>query len=145
MKKQVGIWIDNSKAQIVTIQDGNESLKIIESDVENTHPKGGSGSSTPWGPQDAISESKVMERKKQQFKKFYTDIIDQISSSNQVYIIGPAEAKKGLKKALEESTLTQPKIVGFEASDKMTKNQLKARVRKFYGGKNVAKKIVVKK
>jgi len=34
MKKQTGIWIDTSKAIIVTFTDGKEHITEIESDIE---------------------------------------------------------------------------------------------------------------
>jgi predicted methyltransferase len=35
MKKQTGIWIDSTKAIIVTLQDGKEAVSEIQSDLEN--------------------------------------------------------------------------------------------------------------
>ena len=35
MKKQAGIWIDSTKAIIVTLDGKNESIKEIQSDLEN--------------------------------------------------------------------------------------------------------------
>jgi hypothetical protein len=34
MKKQTGIWIDSTKAIIVTLQDGKEAVSEIQSDLE---------------------------------------------------------------------------------------------------------------
>ncbi len=140
MKKNVGIWIDNTQALIVFVEGGNETVKVIESEVENTHPKGGSGSSTPYGPQDVISEGTVMERKKQQFKRFYAEILDEISLAKELYIMGPAEAKTGLKKAHDDRNNRKPELVAFAAAERMTENQLRAKVRKFFKDKPETKK-----
>jgi len=35
MKKQTGIWIDTSRAIIVTLDGGKEKITELESDIEN--------------------------------------------------------------------------------------------------------------
>ena len=73
-------------------------MEVMDSNVEEFNPKGGSGSSTPYGPQDSISESTYLERRKQQEKNYYKQIIQQLSDADAIVILGPAEARIGLEK-----------------------------------------------
>jgi hypothetical protein len=38
MKKQTGIWIDSTKAIIVSLEDGKEAVTEIQSELENRVP-----------------------------------------------------------------------------------------------------------
>ena len=65
MKKQTGIWIDTSKAIIVSLHDGKDHMKEIESDIENSvyHEKEGN-KGTFSGSHHSDSETKFTERRK---------------------------------------------------------------------------------
>jgi len=49
--------------------------------------------------------------------------------------MGPGEAKLELKKEIEKSKALIPKIVGVQTSDKMTNNQIAAKVKSYFGQK----------
>ena len=57
MKKQQGVWLDIRNAHIVTITGSDVDMQTIISGIDEYNPKGGSGTCTPYGPQDSISES----------------------------------------------------------------------------------------
>jgi hypothetical protein len=60
-------------------------------------------------------------------------IIDYIKKSDELYIFGPAGAKTQLKKRIQEERIITPdKLKGIDTSDKMTINQIVAKVRDFY-------------
>jgi microcompartment protein CcmK/EutM len=143
MKKYTGIWVDHKKAVIVTNQqpeqpdEENVQLAVtqISSDVEKkVRLAGGSRTrNTPYGPQDVAVDSKIEARQKQQLKKFYHRIIELISDADRILIMGPGEAKLELKKEIEKSKALIPKIVGVHTSDKMTNNQIAAKVKSYFG------------
>jgi hypothetical protein len=65
MSKYAGIWIDHEKTFVVSIIDNEESIEIIESNVEGRiRLSGGSRSQTPCGPQEVATEKKAEERRK---------------------------------------------------------------------------------
>lgn len=143
MKKFAGIWVDHKKAYIVTIakaehkhekQQEAETTTRIVSDVERlVRLSGGSRTrKTPWGPQEVAVDGKMEDRRKQQLKKYYRELIKTIQQADKTLIMGPGEAKKELKKEIEKSKALAQKIVKVEAQDKMTERQMIARVRSFF-------------
>ncbi len=145
MKKYIGIWVDHKKAVIVTKKQPERSYEEdvelavtqISSDVERkVRLAGGSRTrNTPWGPQEIAVDSKIEARQKQQLKKFYHRIIEFIKDADKILIMGPEEAKLELKKEIEKSKALIPKIVGVHTSDKMTNNQIAAKVKSYFGQK----------
>ena len=145
MKKYIGIWIDHKKAVIVTKkqtersyeEDTEIAMTEISSDVERkVRLAGGSRTrNSPWGPQEVAVDSKVEARQKQQLKKFYHRIIEGITDADKILIMGPGEAKLELKKEIEKSKALIPKIVGVHTSDKMTNNQIAAKVKSYFDQK----------
>jgi len=133
MKKHVGIWIDHEKAVIISLQNGDEQIVHIKSDVEKqTRMSGGSRSKLAYGPMDIADERKVERRRKQQLNQYYQDLVQLIRDSDEIFIFGPGEAKIELKKHIESSSVRSAHIVGVESADKMTENQIAAKVKKFY-------------
>lgn len=143
MKKYIGIWVNHKKAVIVTKKRPERSY---EEDVEITVAKissnverkvrlaGGSRTrNTPWGPQEVAVEGKIEARQKQQLRKFYHRIIEFIKDVDKIMVMGPGEAKLELKKEVEKSKALIPKIVGVHFSDKMTNNQIAAKVKSYFG------------
>ena len=134
MKKQTGIWLDFKNAFIITLKEKSVDVQTIDSDIEDYNVKGGARSKQPWGPMDKTSESKYLERRKQQAKKYYAHIKDRVQDADMLYIFGPAEAKVGLEKAMMEDNNFKPKIQAVETADSMTQNQMVAEVRAFFTG-----------
>ena len=58
INKPVGVWLDFRDALITYLDNGTERIVRISSEIDESHPVGGSGTSTPYGAQDAVSETK---------------------------------------------------------------------------------------
>ncbi len=136
MNNKTGIWIDQSEAHIITFE--NEKVKTITlpSGIEDFHPKGGARGKTPWGAVDTVSEKKYLERQKNQEKTFFSQIIDTVQNSDQVYLFGPAETKKRLATVINEQKKYKTKVAGVVTTDKMTENQRIASVKSFFNIKS---------
>ena len=134
MKKQTGIWIDTSKAIIVSLHDGKDHMKEIESDIENSvyHEKEGN-KGTFSGSHHSDSETKFTERRKNQMNNFLKDVINQVKDADELYIFGPAEVKTKLqKKILDKYSAEASKLKSVETAEQMTPNQIIAKVKQFY-------------
>lgn len=132
--KQVGIWLDKQEAIGVVLQNGKENFFSIPSELDFYNPKGGSRSKTRWGPQEVIHDSKYMEREKHQLKKYFEKIAQTVNDADQLAIFGPAEAPEKFTDSLEGNhPRLAAKIRVREKADSMTKNQLKALVKKSFG------------
>ncbi len=133
MKNVTGIWIDKRTAKIVTIQDGSEDFHTIDSSIEEFHPGGGSGTRVKGGPQDVVQDSKFTEREKQQEKRFFQSIMDQLKSADNVVIFGPAEMGQKLHSEISNSNAElHKKVSEVKSADSMTDNQVKAWVRDYF-------------
>ncbi|AUC81131.1 hypothetical protein [Lacinutrix sp. Bg11-31] len=131
--KKVGVWIDKNKAQIVKLEDGLESVKIVESNIEHFHVKGGSGSRFKGGPQDVIQDSKYLERENQQLKKYFKTIAENIKDADAIVLFGPAQTNEKFSKELQERyTTLATKLKAIKKADSMSDNEVKAWVRDFF-------------
>ena len=130
--KPVGVWLDNRYAFIVYLNDGDEKTMRLTSDIDESHPVGGSGSSTPYGAQDAISETKYLNRRQQQEKQYYQSIIQLLDERDGIYIMGPSTAKVGLEQELKKHPASYSKVMSIESCDRITDNQIRAKVRDFF-------------
>lgn len=129
-KRRFGVWVDHEGAVIVTLIGKDIRTARLLSEVErHTRLSGGSRSATIYGPQDVASESTHNRRFQNQLATYYEKLIGKLRDADELFIFGPGEAKKELKKALEKHKAYQGKTVGIEAADKMTEAQIVAKVR----------------
>jgi hypothetical protein len=134
MKKQTGIWIDSTKAIIVSLEDGKEAVTEIQSELENRvyHDKEGDKGSFFAG-QHIDSQKSFDERKKHQINSYLKDVISSVNGADELYIFGPADTKTKLEQKInaEKSTIAS-KLKSVETADSMTSNQIVAKVKQFY-------------
>lgn len=131
--KNIGVWIDKDKANIVTLENQNEDLITLNSNIEHFHIGGGSGTKAKGGPQDVVQDSKYLEREKHQFKAYFKELASKIEVADAVVIFGPAEMNRNFKKELEENYKElNSKVKAVDKADSMTNNQVIAWVRDFY-------------
>lgn len=128
--KKVGIWIDHRRAVVVTIENGEESIKTIEGDADHK-PKaaGRSGNPTKYGPQATINEHRVEENYKLHVVNFYKDVIKFVGKADQLLIMGPAQAKLEFVEEIEKVADLRAVQRKVETADKMTDPQVAAKVR----------------
>jgi len=127
MKKQIGLWIDHREAVIVVLTDKDEQIIRIKSDAEKqTRFPGGSR-------KDGLQKTEAVRDKRleQDLGKYFDDVIANIREAGSIQIFGPGEAKGELVKRLEAEGLKE-RIVGVETMDKMTDNQIAAKVREHF-------------
>jgi hypothetical protein len=135
--KQTGVWLDKDRALIVTIENSEENLKIIPSNIEHYHVYGGSGTRFKGGPQDVVQDSKYLEREKHQLKAYFKEIVSTISNTDALLIFGPAETFEKFEKELNLNYKDlSTKIKAVKKADSMTNNQVISRVRKFFKSKD---------
>jgi hypothetical protein len=126
MKSAAGLWIDHRETVIVTIVDGGETTKRIESGMEkHTRFSGGSRS----------EEGKADDQRDRQYtghlNTYYDEVIAHLRDAESILIFGPGEAKDELEKRIANKGLGG-RIVGIETADKMTDRQIAARVRQHF-------------
>jgi hypothetical protein len=123
MKKEVGLWIDRRRAAIVTVKDGDMEMRQVVSDIDKQDRSGGA--------QDFPEEDIVERRLENHLKKYYDEVISNIHDAQSILIFGPGEAKIELKKRIDGKSFIGKKI-HIETEDKMTDNQITAKVKKHF-------------
>jgi hypothetical protein len=126
MTTKVGLWIDHRETVLVSIADGGEQTKRIESGMEkHTRFSGGSRS----------EEGRAEDQRDRQFtghlNAYYDEVIACLRDAESILIFGPGEAKGELQKRLASKGLGGH-VVGIETVDKMTERQIAARVRQYF-------------
>jgi len=121
MKRKVGLWIDHKKTVVFSMSDEGAEIKRISSEMEKHIRFSG-------GAQEASEEDQRDKRFTGHLNNYYDKVISYIRDAESILIFGPGEAKGELKKRLENEKLHE-NIVGMETADKMTDNQIVAKVR----------------
>ena len=122
MKKDIGLWIDHSKAVVVIVSDEGEDVTEITSHMEK-HVRFSSGHSEEGSSED-VRDRQFDNR----LTSFYDAVIAVIHDGDSAQIFGPGEAKGELKKRLESAGF-KGDILAIETVDKMTDRQIAAKVR----------------
>jgi len=121
MRRKVGLWIDHKKVVIFSLSDEGAEIKRISSELEKDVRFSGE-------EQKESVENDKDKRLTGNLNMYYDEVLSYIRNADSILIFGPGEAKVELKKRLEKMELHK-RIVGFETVDKMTDNQIVAKVR----------------
>jgi len=127
MKKKIGLWIDHREAVIVVLTDKGEQITHIKSDAEKQIRFPGGSRKDGLQKTEAVRDNRL----EQDLGKYFDDIIAHIRDADLIQIFGPGEAKGGLAKRLEAEGLKE-RIVEIGTMDKMTENQIAAKVRELF-------------
>jgi len=135
MNDRIGIWIDHSKAVIVSVSSDRVTVRTLESKVgPHTRYSGRAGSTMlEGGPQDEGGEKRYEERYGQHLGRYYDEVISQMGQPEALLILGPGEAKLQLQERLSHSKALTECVVGIETTDKLTDPQIVAKVKEHYG------------
>lgn len=135
--RNIGIWLDKDKAYVVKINNTQETVETVHSNLEHYNVHGGSGTRLKGGPQDVVQDSRYLEREKHQLRNYFDDIVGHINKAQKIAIIGPAETRIKFKKELDQRYHNISENVSKVAvSDSMTLNQIKAYFRSYFKGLN---------
>lgn len=119
MKKQIGLWIDHRIAIIVTIKGEVEEISKIKSNMEKHVRFTGEG-----GEGEDVRDRQFENH----LNSFYDEVVAYIREADTIQIFGPGEAKGELEKRIKHEGL-KSEILAVETVDKMTDNQIAAKVR----------------
>lgn len=137
MKKEVGLWIDHRRAVIVIIENEVVTSREIQSNIEK-HVRFSTGSRAkgPNQPQGSTAEDMRDRQFGNHLDGFYDGVISFIRDAESILIFGPGEAKVELETRLKLQDLGGL-IVGVEAIDKKTDQQIVAKVRDYFLRKRI--------
>lgn len=125
MEKKRGIWIDRHKAMIVDPENENAPFVELHSELNGSEPD------RPYRETHRNPEKKLQAKRDKILRDYYSDVVNTIDDESDVYIFGPAEAKHELNKTIGESH-KRFKHINVETGEKMTNNQVVAKVRDYF-------------
>lgn len=123
MDKQVGLWIDHSKAVIVMITVTGEEIREISSDMERHE-----SFTEETASSDDFLEDVRNRQIADQLNNYYEQVMAVVCDADTIQIFGPGEAKDELVKRFEQQGL-KAHILTIETVDKMTDRQIATKVR----------------
>ena len=133
MKKNTGLWIDHKEAILVSVEGDEVVVQRVESNAESHHkPSGGWKSGGTNVAQSVSNEHIDEERRKHQYHTFYQKVTGLLGDSAKLAVFGPGEAKIELVKEIEKVAELHKKEVAVEACERLTENQLVAKVKTFF-------------
>lgn len=138
MNFYAGIWLDNEKAHIIKLsKDGNEQIQTVESEFEGRTRFPGEGKNySRLGNMFFNPMKKRTKRNSLALHRYFQHIIHNLDDVSEVYIFGPAEAKKFLEKEIKQNQQLANKLSQVDSADHLTQNQMLAKVKAFYANRN---------
>lgn len=133
-EKNIGIWIDQEKAYLIKLEGDQESvIEKIDSDIELRERVAGEKETiTHFGEYMVGEREKKQRRQQQERTKYFKNIMNHLQDANGIYIFGPAETKHEMAKAIQKVPHLREKLIAVENSDRLTFNQMKAKVKEIF-------------
>lgn len=131
-ERNAGVWIDHRKAQIVYLDSGVETTRVLLSQVEK-HPSR-TGDSPLHGRYDAQQVPADDSRQRAltgELNGYYDAVIAALDGYERVLVFGPGEAKGELRSRLEKKH-PGSHVFAVETTDRMTDRQVVAKVREHF-------------
>lgn len=125
------MWIDHREAIIVALSKGGEEIKRIASTVEKQLRRAGDPSSGSFEAQEVPADDSRQREYTGQLTRYYDEIISYLRAAGSILIFGPSEAKGELKKRVEKDK-NNVRPLAMETADKMTEEQIVAKVRYYF-------------
>ncbi len=118
-KKNLGIWMDHSKAVFIDVEDKTNDFTILAGSNENKKV-------------DSLTRNeKAVHNKEQQFQiAYYKNINEHLADCERLILFGPTSAKMEFYNYLKEGDML--KNIAIETTDKMSMNELHAYVNKHF-------------
>lgn len=118
------LWIDRSKAVLVTADGESEAARTLVSDIRRNLRSTGVAPSI-------VSRQRSRRRLKHRLRRYYQTVADALAPVDALYLFGPGPAKLELKKFLATRADLRRVPVRIETTDSMTDNQIAAKSRPF--------------
>ncbi|HMP99061.1 MAG TPA: hypothetical protein PKC24_04715 [Cyclobacteriaceae bacterium] len=134
LKNIAGIWMDQSKAHLITFRGTEAVITTIESSYKRLSREEGKGSTNTRFRADAFSNNEDNKQNKKMLEKakYFKEIEKSIKNLEEVYLFGPTNAKIEFLNLLQEKKTFMGRVSKVENADKMTRNQMVARVKEFF-------------
>jgi hypothetical protein len=131
---KTGVWMDFSHAVFVDPYSTDPVFEVLSS-LNSAHERkrGEETSKTSFqAGQISNNEFSVHQKEIHDKKHYFKSIADRLKQYDEIFFFGPTDASRLLFMQLQEMPEFKNKKLSWERSDKMTDNQLLARVKKHF-------------
>ena len=116
-----GVWIDHTNAYIINLEEKADKPEFhIAQKLTSPENKGGGGEHT------------INNSSKGDLSKYLKNVADHLTHFNEIYIFGPGTAQEQLLHFIEKDHRFDHKKASVDVADRITDNQMVAKVREFY-------------
>ena len=129
MREYAGIWIDRTRAVIVSLLGEEKTITTIKSHLEG---RVRSGDNLRTAESQITAGAGPEENLHFRTHAFCRDVISAISDPYSIIILGPDEMRGALEQAIKAQADLASKIAGVEQADIMTEDHIADRVRFFF-------------
>jgi len=132
--KNTGIWIDTREAIIIHVESGKaiQTEHILSGAERKPKVAGEKSKRTVRGGIGFDYETSQKNRFKEDLKKYFARVTEAVGDVDQLYILGPAEAKLELEKEINRNPELRSKVLKVESCDSLTTNQIIEKVRTYF-------------
>lgn len=131
--KNVGIWIDQKEANIITLLEDSQEYKTIYSDIETRERFSGETKQYGRFGDQYLNYEKGKENKINELTtKFLNVIIKKLNDIDELLIFGPAQTKSKLEKLIQKIPDLNSKLKDVQTSKNMSENQKIAYVKSYF-------------
>jgi hypothetical protein len=133
MTKKSGVWVDTKKALVVKLTEKDKTFKVIYSGIDGKDRSAGEGKKFGRFAKQFLSFEKRKQRKQSDLeKRYFKNILDEISGSEDLVLFGPSSTKHRLEKEIQSNSILKINLAGVEDADSMTDNQITAWVTDYF-------------
>lgn len=135
--KQIGVWIDHSKAHLIGFKQGQaQLLETVDSPYESFKRVGSDDKEmmrfSPDSEHVFNNEQKKHHTTQNEINEYIRLMEQKLLSFDDILLFGPGTMKEKVKNKLKENKSFAGKWFSVASCDKLTDNQLLAFVRNFY-------------
>jgi len=131
--KQVGIWLDQKEADIITVENESLKFKTIYSGIETRERILGETKQYSRFGDQFLNDEKDKENKISELtKKYLRSVLTSLKDANEIMIFGPAQMKIKLKKLISKNPSIFSNLKEVKSAENMTENQKIAFVKSYF-------------
>ena len=120
-KQYAGVWLDNTKAMLITNNSGVENADYtIQDKVKAKEHHGG-------GSEHAMNNTQQSEH-----LKYFKSISTLLLNYDEIFVFGPGKSQEQFQNHLKDDAQFKSKKITIGSAEQLTDNQMIAKVREFF-------------
>jgi hypothetical protein len=138
-KKNIGVWLDHSKAVLIDLTQEKAIIKKIHSDKESQiRFRGEHGLGTQLGNYRSTNNEHHQHNRKQKLMHEYYHLLSEcLIHYDEILLFGPTTAKKELYNKLKTDKHFEDKNIHIQSTDVLSENQMIAATKIFFLQNNI--------